>query len=202
MPVSKHVFENFLRPCRAVFGDAPTDDTELFFLEYDRQLEPFSAEALAKAKDAIIRTHKGPARWPKLAACVDAAVEAQDAIAVTHKTRERSSLELYYERYRKAEDRMKNEIGRRAAREGWGLGLKEFLAEKDRMPNKNEIMNIIENSRFVDRCAAGAVKMGHFHESLGGLAKSILHRRETLATRLVGEPDISDLSKRMTGERE
>ena len=202
MSVSKHVFESFLRPCKAVFGDPPTEDAELFFAEYDRQLRGFSAEALANAKDTVIRNHKGPARWPKPAVCVDAAAEAAELLGHKAKSREKSSQEVYFHRYRKAEERLHCEMGRRAAREGWVLGLKEFVTEKDRMPSPSEIVDLKANSLFVDRCAAGVEQMGYFHDSLQALAQKMLRRRESLATRIVGAPENIDLSRRMTGDRE
>lgn len=186
--LSAHVLENFTRPCCAMFGEPPTEDTQTFFQELDRMLRGFSAEALQAGKNNVLRTHKGFSRWPKPAACVDACAEAEEAIS--HRTSAKASQGKpnFGRQLDMAEKHIiGTALAQRAASENWVLGLKEFVAAKSRMPNEYEIRGIIETSRFIDRCAAGAEHMGIKNAELGQLARSMLSRRETLARKVLGE---------------
>lgn len=91
------------------------------------------------------------------------------------------------EAFQYADKEIDCETGRRSAREGWCLGLHEFLRRHRRMPNRIEVAEIIETSRFVDRCAAGLEPLGFAASQLGQLASSILERRERLAKRLLAD---------------
>jgi hypothetical protein len=82
---------------------------------------------------------------------------------------------------------MDSDTGRRSAREGWCLGLHEFLRKHRRMPNVREVSRIMETSEFVDRCGAGLEPLGYFKTELGALATSITARREELAKRILRE---------------
>lgn len=76
--------------------------------------------------------------------------------------------------------------GQRAAREGWVLSLRDFVADNGRMPDERQIGQLIENSRFVDRFAAGAegrVMVGGLDitDHYKKLAMSFIERREKIA---------------------
>lgn len=200
MSIPKHVAEAFIEPLLAVFGEPITDKPELFFTEYGNVLKRFDSEILKTGKDQIIRTFKGPQRWPRPAQCLEACEEADEARAI----RNGGKIEKpnYFHEYIKAKKRVHSELGRRAAREGWVLGLCEFIANHGREPNKYEIERIKDTSDFVNRCAAGQIHMGVLHDGLLKLSHLILARRERLAQEVLGEGKLTVVSQRMTGDRE
>jgi len=183
----QHVFENFLDPLLVVFGPPNTEDQPGFLAEYARQLKGYSVDQLKIAKDAVLRTHKGPSRWPKIADCVGACERAADTHAAQAAAR-RPPPSDWRMKANTAERMMRESVmGQRAAAEGWANGCREFVMEHNRLPTEHEIRRLVGNARFIDRCASGEENMGYMHESLQGLASKLVERREAIATRVMGD---------------
>lgn len=181
----QHVFDTFLTPLAAVFGEPVSEDPAKFLSEYARILRPYPTGVLEAARDIVLRTHKGPARWPKIAECVEACediVESQSA-----KTRSlRPGADDWRRRVDNAEHLMiTTATGHEAARGGWALGCREFIMLTGRLPHEHEIHTLVRNAIFIDRCASGTVHLGIMHHGLVDLAGKIVARRDAIADRVI-----------------
>jgi hypothetical protein len=184
MNIPAHVLRAFVEPLLAVFGQPSSDDPERFLAEYSRHLKGYASAELQAAADHLMRSHKGPARWPKLAECVDACNDARER--QQHTKTARSPQADWQTRMANAERLMiSTELGQQAARDGWANGMREFIAAKGRLPREYEIGDLIENARFIDRCAVGQIDMGVMHTPLIRLANVMVERRHAIADRVI-----------------
>lgn len=90
--------------------------------------------------------------------------------------------------YKLADELMTGSLGKRAAREGWALTLRDFIAEKHRLPEEGEIRRLIRvRDEFVGKlreCVSG--KGGEFGGGLTTLGRSMAKREHEIAARLLG----------------
>lgn len=90
--------------------------------------------------------------------------------------------------YKFADDLMRCDIGKRAAREGWALTLRDFIAEKHRLPDDREIRRLIQiRDEFVTKlteCKTG--RGGLFGVPLAKLGQSMVNREHDIAKRILG----------------
>lgn len=184
--VPTHVMQNFMQPLLAVFGEPSSPDPERFLAEFGRHLKGYTAAELTPAADFLARNHKGMARWPKLAECLEACEDVRERVRQSKPAR---SEDAWQERVARAERLMiETELGQQAARDGWANGCREFIAAKGRLPHEHEVYRLIENARFIDRCASGMDNLGIAHTALIKLANTIVDRRNAIADRvLAGE---------------
>jgi hypothetical protein len=174
----------FLAPLLAIFGEPATPEPERTLAEFGRHLRGYSVNELSTAADFLARTHKGPARWPKLADCIEACNDARERMQVQRKPTDVVG-ESWRQRANAAERAMiESEMGQEAARDGWANGLRDFLMAKRRFPYEHEIHEIKRTAHFVDRCAAGTVDMGLLHKSLLVLVGKFAARRDAVAERV------------------
>jgi hypothetical protein len=187
-----------------MYGKPETGDVPAYFAELSKMLVKYSDDELERAGNTIVRTHRGRA-FPTPSEIVTACEDVRAARSAPRAPA--NSFEDKYPEWSKQAfaiaDRMTaGEIGRRAAKEGWILGLHEFCRKQRRMPSSSEMSAIQKDAEFVTRCAAGVVDMGHFHGPLQKLAVAMLGRREKLAQKVLGERPLTETTKRMTGESE
>lgn len=183
--IPKHVMDSFFGPLIAVLGEPNTPDPERFLSEYGRMLRGYGAQELAEAADHVLATYKGPARWPRIPDCIEAAEHARERLQF--KRGQKQSVEADYFARANAAERamMDSQIGHAAAREGWANGLRDFIMEKRRLPHDHEIHRLKENAEFIDRCAAGTINMGIIHDQLQKLAQKMVDRRHAIADRVL-----------------
>lgn len=183
--ISKHVMDAFFGPLIAVLGEPNTPDPERFLAEYARMLRGYGAQELADAADHVLATYKGPARWPRIPDCIEAAEQARERLKFK-RGQKQATEEDYFSKANAAERAMMDsQIGHAAAREGWANGLRDFIIEKRRLPQHHEIHRMKENAEFMDRCAAGTIDMGIMHNSLQKLAQKMVDRRHAIADRVL-----------------
>lgn len=184
MSVQNQQIEKFLRRMLVMFGEPDTSDLDAYLDEYRDVLEGLSSKGLDHVWAAVRDTHKRRG-WPHLAE-VRAAVKSSGDATYHNPT---GDLEKRFKGWLPADieraDRMcRSAIGEQAQREGWLGGLHSFIAKNNRYPNGSEQAEIVDNARFVDRCAAGVVNMGLAHSALLALARSMVERRNKIAARV------------------
>lgn len=64
-------------------------------------------------------------------------------------------MPLQAEHMGKAYGALKSQLGRRACREGWGIGLFEFIAEQGRWPETGELDQLIAHAAEIAEAKAG-----------------------------------------------
>jgi hypothetical protein len=91
--------------------------------------------------------------------------------------------------FKLADELMRCELGRRAAREGWALTLRDFIAEKHRLPDEGEARRLIRiRDEFIVKlgeCLRG--EGGLFGAGLADLGKKMVKRELEIARRVLGE---------------
>lgn len=176
----KHIVE----PMIALYGELGTDDAEMVADLYERLLAGFSDAALAAAFHAVSGTYMPSKRnpWPAPAffrraaekhAAEHAAQAQRQPVASGH-----AALAM---------QAVRSDLGAEAAREGWILGLHDFVVRHGRAPKPHEIGELMAAADFVARTAAGAVEMGFGRGPLMALADTLLAKRERLAKIALGE---------------
>jgi len=172
-----------------VYGQPDSGDPAAYLAEISKMLAKYSTAELERAGDIVIRSHRGRA-FPTPSEIVTACEDARATMSPGQsraETFEDKNPEWSKQAYAIADRLTAGELGKRAAREGWILGLHEFCRKHRRHPSTSEVHTIQKDSEFVTRCAAGVVDMGHFHGPLQKLAVAILGRREKLARRVLRE---------------
>jgi hypothetical protein len=91
--------------------------------------------------------------------------------------------------YALAEQLMRCELGKRAAREGWALTLRDFIAEKHRLPEEGEVRRLIQiRNEFIVKlkeCLSG--NGGIMGAGLADLGKKMVKREHEIARKVLGE---------------
>jgi hypothetical protein len=170
--------------------DAPEVPNKVAFMaEYAKILKGYSADELTGATDRILRTRRYKT-WPSIADCVAAAEDAREGKRHRQPAPPIADTSAWSDAATQwADNECRCEDGKIAADDGWLQGLHEFLRQNfskghRRWPNQAELARIMDNARFVDRCAAGEENMGVCAPALRELAKSIQERRSTLSARI------------------
>ena len=95
--------------------------------------------------------------------------------------------------YALAAELIQSDLGRRAAREGWVLTLRDFIAREGRLPGESEIRKLIGiRDKFLVNlrdCIGG--NGGLFGGPLSKLGRSMARREHEIAQRVLG-PDAGD----------
>lgn len=172
-----------------VYGKPETSDVTAYFAELGKMLAKYAGKELELAGDLIVRTHRGrsfPTPSEIVTACEDVRASSSP-IRPPASSFEEKNPEWSKQSFAIADRLVACELGKRAAREGWVLGLHEFCRKHHRLPSSSEIRPIEQDSEFVTRCAAGVVDMGYFHAPLQRFARAIMARREKLARKVLGE---------------
>ena len=176
----------FIDRMMLVYGAPDSDDPAAFMGEYARLLKGYSDDVLSEALDRLLKTRKFKT-WPTIAECVGAAEDATAARAAAKKAPQKRT-----DFTPEADAILKTDLAARAAHEGWILGLYDFVQRNGHPPGQSKIYELIDDAKYVDRCAAGSVDMGVAHVALLRLAKNMLVRREGYARRALGQPPLTD----------
>lgn len=172
-----------------MYGDPDVDNVEGFLAEFTKALRNYSAPELERAADHIIRTRRYKT-WPTVGEVIGACEEAREGQRVRHPAPPKVDTSAWSDEATKwADAECRCDDGRIAAEDGWLQGLHEFLRQnfakgQRRWPNQSELAKIMDNARFLDRCASGEEDMGVCHDALKRLAQSMQERRGKLAQRI------------------
>ena len=189
-------------------------DAKAFITELVNLTQRYGEDVLNKAADLLIRSHSPTQRkpWPAPGEICKACADAAEMVLPSRKG-EVPYKDWTPQAIAKAYDLIRSPMGRTAGDEGWNLALWNFCRRKGRLPNASEILDCKKDARDFDdtyaMCKRG--EAGPCTSALLVLAETMLRRRDQLARHSHGEEvpredfskDIlSDVSKRMTGERE
>lgn len=195
-----------------MFGPADfSDDPRAFLSEIARLTKAYSEEALDKAADLLIRSHR-PTQlkpWPSPSEICVACADAQEMIRPSepfNPIAERNR-DWTREACERADRMIQSDLGQRAADEGWILGLWDHYRQTPRQPTPKEII-VAKNKAFeFDQAYKKAMTtpVGRML-NLPKLGDAILARRNQKAALTQGEfISRSEASRmlrdRMTGER-
>jgi hypothetical protein len=176
----------FMKRMVLVYGAPDTEEPEAFVAEYVRILKSYSDDILNAALDRLLKTRKFKT-WPSIAECVGAAEDENAARVAANKPKKKPT-----EFPKEADEILMTPLGAKAAHEGWVLGLYDHVFRHGSRPTQSEIYDLIDNAKFVNRCAAGNVNMGGAHAMCLKLANSMLVRREELARRALNQPPLTE----------
>jgi adenosylmethionine-8-amino-7-oxononanoate aminotransferase len=174
--------EKLLERFTVMYGPPKTTDERGFFREYIDAFEPFANEVIDRTATRILYTHQYKS-WPSISECVKAAqairadlkAAQQTPLANRRKEREPLSQRQVREILAKHQDQVQ-----RACREGWILGLVDFVRDQHRAPMPEERAQLRQNADFVQRAATGEEHLGLIHGGLVRLANAMLLRRDKL----------------------
>lgn len=162
----------------------------------NRVLSGYSDEVLAEAAHRILRDRnpkKDGKFFPVPSECTEvcnevARLEAQKQTPLLSYGHQDSS-EFAGWRYTLADDLIKSELGKRAAREGWALMFHTFCRTKGRAPAGNEITqckaSMQDLHEGVEMCLRG--EGGACSRALAGLGESMVKRGEDLRDKVLGK---------------
>jgi hypothetical protein len=171
-----------------VFGEPKTNDLESFIDEYVRALSRYGVDALNEGADELFANLKREFRvshWPTIKECIDACNTASRAIHARNNpapklTRDYAAEDKRSYDERRAAEMIRGSVAERACRDGWIVGLHDFVRDNNRLPHGDEERALISSAAFVRECAAGSVNMGALHQGLHTLATAMLVRRAKL----------------------
>lgn len=177
-----------------VYGVPDHTAPQEFYAELARLMKSYCEEELDKAADLVIRSHKGRT-WPAVSEMLTACADAREMLRLSAPADEDAKYPEWSKRARFfAFKSLHSEMGRRAAKEGWLLGLEKFLREKMRAPDEREISDLKRSARGFDD-AYGQVlagKGGALAPALKTLGGTMLERRNQLAAITQGDFDFAD----------
>lgn len=172
MSAAKEVIKRFM----AVFGEPRTPDPDTFLVEFERSLEGYDAKALRKACDTLIRKSTF---WPKPAEVIEIA-----ATILTERQHHRDSsvpLRAFVDQAKDANSMIRCELGERAARDGWILGLWDFCRSRNRLPNEYEVRDLIAKRREHEEIVAALARVpSALNNALLNLAAGMAERSKQL----------------------
>lgn len=140
----------FLSKVRAHFGDprlAEGVEEKDFYADFIRELSYYSDRCLTLAGQKLVASREKRI-FPTLAACIGACREVSMQLAAEGPVQPRKDRnpEWSKEAYAEANRLICSEIGRRAAAEGWIIGLWDFCRENRRWPNNFEAKRVMDKS--------------------------------------------------------
>ncbi len=197
-----------IRRLATVFGHPDfADDPKAYLDELNRLIGHYSEPVLEHAANQLIREHTPTQRnpWPSPATIAKACAAALPTWGVARPTA--AAGEWSKESVAKAYDLLKSPMGRVAANEGWVLGLWDFCRKNGRLPDRKEVGRIKDGAQGFDKSFAEATRIKtQIGDALVRLGETMLARRHKLAQHAHGVKverenfDMSDMSRRMTGE--
>ena len=181
--VSKH----FVNRLWNVFGEPNTNDLPSFVDEYIRSLSRFDTATLDKGCDRLFDTLKKEFRvshWPTINDCREncnwAAKEIHSANMQRQRPKDYSDEIQATAEARRVKEMVAGPIAERACREGWIVGLHDFVRDNRRLPVHAEESKLIADANYLLDCASGNVNMGNFHIAFLRMAEAMLARRADL----------------------
>lgn len=182
------VSKYFINRLWNVFGEPKTNDLESFIDEYVRGLSRYNVDQLNEGADELFRTLKKEFRvshWPTIKECLDSCNTAARIIHARHNpppkvTRDYAAEDNRTYNERRAAEMIRGPVAERACRDGWIVGLHDFVRDNQRLPHGTEEQDLMDDAAFVRECAAGNVDMGAMHKGLRTLATAMLVRRAKL----------------------
>lgn len=174
-----------------MYGPPSRDPKESIALigEYARLMAQYSDSELEAAGDKLVRTRKFKT-WPTVGECIEVLEDNRTAAyerSAPERTIEQSYPEWSPAAIAHANKRVIGTLGRKAAQEGWCLGLHRFYAEefakgyKTSEPSNKQIASMMDAAKFVDRCVAGEVNLGVADREARSWADGILVKRKNVA---------------------
>lgn len=195
-----------------MFGPADfSDDPRAFLSEIARLTKSYSEEVLDKAADLLIRSHR-PTQlkpWPSPSEICVACADAQEMVApssASNPLAERNQ-DWTKEALDRADRLIQSDIGRKAADEGWILGLWDHYRKTTRQPTAKEIIAFKNKAYQFDHAYKEALTNGTCRSlGLPRLGDAILARRGQKVALTNGEfmtrAEVAKmLQDRITGER-
>jgi hypothetical protein len=149
-------------------------------------LDKYDAWVLEAAARRIVDERKDD-YFPKPAEVhqVCRAILAQDRISKPELTVKAGPADPFKFAY----ELMRGEMGKRAAREGWALTLRDFIVKEKRLPDSREIDRLIKiRNEFIVKlreCVNG--QGGFFGTPLANLGRSMVKREHEIAQKILGE---------------
>ena len=181
--VSKHCINRLW----SIFGQPNTNDLESFVDEYIRALSRFDTMTLDSGCDRLFATIKKEFRishWPTISevreCCNWAAKEIHSANMQRQRPKDYSDEIQATAEARRVKEMVAGPIAERACREGWILGLHDFVRDNRRLPVHAEESKLIADANYLLDCASGNINMGQFHAAFLRMAEAMLARRADL----------------------
>lgn len=176
-----------------VYGKPDHTDPAPYFAELDRLMKGYCEEELNKAADLIIREHKGKT-WPPVNAMIVACADARELINGAQPIVDNRFPEWTKKRRAFAFKALESEVGRRASKEGWILGLEKFLREQGRAPNEREISDLKKSARGFDEAYTAVMngQGGALAPALERLGDQMLKRRDDYSAIAHGDRSHAD----------
>lgn len=148
----------------------------------------YSEAVLALAAEEIIKTRdpKDGTMFPKPSECIsacDGAKKILDIRATPLLPKMEKANDWSDDRLNLAFDLVNNEMGRRAAREGWLSSLYHFIRKNMRLPHQQEVAAIIAERRSIDQfiqSLSNKERPTPVDAALIGFARSFEQRRDEL----------------------
>lgn len=171
-----------------VWGEPNSTDADKYLAQVAKAVEGYSDEIQRKAAEHLSQNYRS-SRYPLPADCRKACMTIAEEMSDGSK---RVAINPYPEWSRKriasADAMMRSELGKRAADEGWALGLHDFLRNNQRHPTEYEAANIIRASRLFDEAYEAAsnnnTPLGRMLKQLGD---EMLRKRELSVNIAYGE---------------
>jgi len=180
-----NVMDRFIKPLIALYGDLDTDDADMVFDVYCKQLRSFDDEVLEAGFSTVAGSYYPSKRnpWPSPAICVKACANSAAAAKAKWQAQPKAERgEWSPESQRAADRRICSTIGRKAAAEGWILGLWDHYRRTENYPSQGEIAKMQAAARACNEGLSEA-RM----PALQKLAASIAARRLEKAALAIGE---------------
>lgn len=162
------------------------ENVDAWVLEWENALKQFDGWVIEAAATRIIhdRTQAGfpfPAEVRRI---------CYQVVADDRKSQPRLDAEkTQRDPYKLANELIHQEIGKRAAREGWALTLRDFIAREGRLPGDSEVRGLLsKRDKFLMNlrdCQNG--RGGLIGGDLAKLGRSMARREYEIAQRVLGE---------------
>lgn len=193
------VSEKFLTPMLVFFSlpNSAHADREAFLSGYVDELSEYTSHELEHAAK-LLRTTRTTRTLPTIADCLEACKQARDTLQAPAKRRHGSDQvkwpEWAPERQRLADDLIRSEIGRKAADEGWLIGLWDFCRKEKRQPNRFEAERIAQESRktwqIVDEVIQAMIENGQDASGVIGYKRSGQKRFQDLKDKVYADKEM------------
>ena len=172
-----------------VFGKPETEDVKAYLTEVALATKGFSESIQEEACTLLMKTYKSN-RFPKPAECRKA---CESVCEERGQSGQRTPIAPMNPEWSKAslaaaDNLIRCDLGRRAANEGWVLGLHDFCRKKNRLPQNNEIGALMASAKEFDASYRQAqIMKGPLGAAIVELGTTMLARRDRCARVTDGE---------------